>query len=206
MLLLDVKYEDKEKVKKLGARWNPNLKKWYVENSHDYFKFEEWIPASVIISNSIYIVEGITKCWKCGKETKVIAVGIEDHMEISDSENGFEIGEIHIVSGFDGLPTKLIKYICQKYSAVKERYSKTRGGKYLSNGCSHCDALLGDWFLFSEPDSPFFIDSIETVESLVLYKINLTTDLALPISVIYGSEDKIIKANATIVEVKELVL
>lgn len=30
-LIIDVPYAEKEKVKSLGAKWNPNLKKWYVE-------------------------------------------------------------------------------------------------------------------------------------------------------------------------------
>lgn len=42
-LLLNVNYAEKEAVKTLGARWNPELKKWYVENKGDYPEFKEWI-------------------------------------------------------------------------------------------------------------------------------------------------------------------
>lgn len=38
-LLLNVKYENKDRVKNLGARWNPELKKWYVKDRNDYSKF-----------------------------------------------------------------------------------------------------------------------------------------------------------------------
>ena len=31
MLFLEVDYDIKDKVKRLGARWNPEIKKWYVE-------------------------------------------------------------------------------------------------------------------------------------------------------------------------------
>ena len=31
---------------------------------------------------------------------------------------------------------------------IKERSSRTAGETYLSNGCFHCDALLGNFFLF----------------------------------------------------------
>jgi hypothetical protein len=31
--------------------------------------------------------------------------------------------------------------------AIKSRYSKTIGAFYLSNGCYHCDAIQGDFFI-----------------------------------------------------------
>lgn len=36
MLYLDIPYELKESVKKLGARWEPKFKKWYVEKEENY--------------------------------------------------------------------------------------------------------------------------------------------------------------------------
>jgi hypothetical protein len=29
--------------------------------------------------------------------------------------------------------------------SIKERFSRTAGGAYLSSGCQHCDAIQGDW-------------------------------------------------------------
>jgi hypothetical protein len=31
--------------------------------------------------------------------------------------------------------------------SIKERFSRTAGGAYLSSGCQHCDAIQGDWAL-----------------------------------------------------------
>lgn len=42
-LLLNASYDDKDMVKKLGAYWNPTLKKWYVQNEQDYEKFIPWM-------------------------------------------------------------------------------------------------------------------------------------------------------------------
>ena len=39
MLFLEVDYDIKDKVKRLGARWNPEIKKWYVEKKEN---FNEW--------------------------------------------------------------------------------------------------------------------------------------------------------------------
>ena len=35
MLYLDIPYELKESVKKLGARWEPRFQKWYVEKEEN---------------------------------------------------------------------------------------------------------------------------------------------------------------------------
>ena len=35
MLLLDVPYGEKDTVKALGAKWNPEIKRWYVKNRSD---------------------------------------------------------------------------------------------------------------------------------------------------------------------------
>ena len=37
MLYLDVPYEEKDKVKNLGARWDTYYKKWFVSNPLDYY-------------------------------------------------------------------------------------------------------------------------------------------------------------------------
>jgi hypothetical protein len=36
MLLLNVPYEEKDEAKALGARWNADIKKWYVFSGKDY--------------------------------------------------------------------------------------------------------------------------------------------------------------------------
>ena len=69
-------------------------------------------------------------------------------------------------------------------------------------GCKHCDALQGDWFLYQEPDSPFFINDEATAKDLILYRIKLDFDLSMHLSVGYGSEDRLIKQFATIIDFK----
>lgn len=41
---LEVKYIDKDHVKKLGARWDPTIKKWYIENIENLKPFWPYIP------------------------------------------------------------------------------------------------------------------------------------------------------------------
>ena len=59
-LLLNASYDDKDMVKKLGAYWNPTLKKWYVQNEQDYEKFIPWIlqgqEETYIIKDYFYLI------------------------------------------------------------------------------------------------------------------------------------------------------
>lgn len=41
---LKVPYAEKDDAKKLGARWNPEKKKWYVENVNNLLLFKRWLP------------------------------------------------------------------------------------------------------------------------------------------------------------------
>lgn len=40
---LKVSFADKDQVKRLGARWSPNQKVWYVEIGTDLNRFEKWL-------------------------------------------------------------------------------------------------------------------------------------------------------------------
>ena len=38
-------FQDKDQAKQLGARWDPKLRLWYVENASDLTPFARWLPA-----------------------------------------------------------------------------------------------------------------------------------------------------------------
>jgi hypothetical protein len=44
---------------------------------------------------------------------------------------------------------------------VRLTFSKSIQESYWANVCEHCGAIQGDWFLFSEPDGPFFGEPLE---------------------------------------------
>ena len=41
---LKVPYSEKDEAKRLGARWNPEKKSWYVENVNNLLLFKKWLP------------------------------------------------------------------------------------------------------------------------------------------------------------------
>ena len=58
--------------------------------------------------------------------------------------------------------------------------------------------MQGDYYLYSEPDSPFFFDSIEKIQQVKISKIKLNHDLELKGAVGWGSEDYLLRDNVTV--------
>ena len=44
---LQTAYKDRERVKGLGARWDPERKQWYVPEGRDLAPFATWLPAEL---------------------------------------------------------------------------------------------------------------------------------------------------------------
>lgn len=84
-----------------------------------------------------YYRYGFYRCWKCKREIIVFAWpkdGMHD----------------------DSAPT------LKPYPrTVQYRFSETAGHKYWVNTCPYCQSIQGDFFLYTEPDGPFFGVSIE---------------------------------------------
>ncbi len=209
-LYLNVPYGEKDEAKALGAKWNPKVKKWYIDTKPEkYADFSKWIlrdkEEAVIATEYIYIIEGEQNCWKCGHLTKVIGLGIAEAVFITIQEDDFqnEYIETYIDPGNelrvgwvdtpDELPPKLLRYIMENYS-VRTGYSKM-AGECFSNHCDHCGAIQGNWYLFDEPDSPFsscIADDellIEKMSKLKIKGIPIEDDLQLEWGIAFCSND-----------------
>lgn len=209
-LLLNVPYEEKDEAKALGARWNPKLKKWYVEAKKDYPKFIKWILGEkeqvYILCDYFYIVEGVQICFRCHNATKVIGYGIHRFYDIcnpdiyeTDKTWSYSDDEIHIASHIDPLPEQLLEHLKQKYGYY-ESYSQTMQASYLANHCSHCQVIQGDFYLFGEVDSPFFLATERGARNLKLYKVPLAYDLIVDADVSWSSGDWMLKEYSNIVD------
>ena len=207
-LLLNVPYAEKDEAKKLGARWNPDLKKWYVSYKKDYYKFQKWILNSLdstyIICDYLYIIEGIHTCFRCKKQTKVICFGVENFFDVVDSSSyntknafDYESGEIHIVSYIEQIPASLLDYLKKRYNYYYD-YSKFAEKSYYANHCQNCSVLQGNNYLFSETNTPFFISGSAKASKLTLYRIKLNYDIQADIEIEWGDHDYLIKQCAQI--------
>lgn len=183
MLYLNVPFSEKDQAKALYAKWDQAHKKWYADNPKYYYKFAKWITGNTVLSDRFYIVESVQKCWKCHEISKVVTFGYGPHLIIEgssagDYHAGFMDNGIYITGDFAAFPKIALAYVQNKFP-VRERYSKTRNCSYISNGCEHCNALFGNWNLYNEPDSPFFIDNPKKLNNLTVYKIPLKYDIAI---------------------------
>lgn len=204
---LNIPYAEKDEAKKLGARWNPKIKKWYIKTSIDeqekYLDFAKWLlkdTDEVLIAwEYIYIIEGQQYCWKCKHPTRVIGLGLSDitHLygEVGDAHIEYSDEELHLawVDQESDIPPKLLQYIKNTYS-VKTAYSKTLGEKCFANHCDRCGALQGNWFLFDEPDSPLSScvggnELVERMKKLKIKCIPIDSELLLNWNVGFGSND-----------------
>jgi competence protein CoiA len=98
--------------------------------------------SSVMERISIQIRVAPTDCWSCGAETTIVS-----SIQLMLGETRVECA----VADFTAFPA-LIEPIKQQIagsenvSEIKMRFSKTLERSYMSNGCSHCDALFGQHF------------------------------------------------------------
>ncbi len=91
-------------------------------------------------------------CWRCNRETPIVTVdscyelccsgGYRMHLD--EPEIGVELSRLQ-KSGIKEL---------SDVAPIKERFSKTCGYRYWSNGCIHCGALIGKHFLAEIPELP----------------------------------------------------
>lgn len=201
-LLLNVPYSEKDEAKALGARWNPDLKKWYATDKKDYHKFARWFTnqnADLIICNRLYIIVSEQHCFKCKKPTSVVSLASDSYLIIEDDHFELIEEDINFIQDVDYLPESLKKYLNDNYKFYNG-YSKTTHSNYFGNHCDSCGVLQGNFFLYSEPDSPFFMDSVEKAENLKVLKIKLPFDLAISGTVGWCSGDHMIKEYAKVTD------
>jgi len=199
-LLLNVPYEDKDEVKALGANWNPNIKKWYVEDIENYFNFQKWFITQnpdLIVLDHIYIVIGEHSCFSCHKTIPVVALATDYYIFIDGNNAEIINGDISFISSIEQLPNGLSNYLKDTHNFFRD-YSKTVRGYYIANHCSNCRRLQGDWFLHNEPDGPFFMNDEEAAKALKIQRIQLPFDMELVGCVGFCSGDFLIRKHAQI--------
>lgn len=216
MILLDVPYSEKDHVKSLGAKWLPEQKKWAAISRSDYHKFIPWLCGINIFGgacegnldiacNNVFIAEGHQHCFKCGKETRVIGFAYDcvlqyeiDFIDAGECSVTTEKNyDLNIMPPDENLPDYIID-IAKKNFNFDLTFSKTTKSKYLANKCDNCNSLQGDFYLFGEVDSPFFVSSINDAKNLALHKIPLKFDFVLNDGVNWSSEDYLIRKYAKI--------
>lgn len=208
-IYLEVPYQEKDQAKAVGARWDAKVKKWYADTERKKYRtFAPWIltdsDEAYIATEYVYIIEGQRACWKCGKQTRVIGLGIGEHVYLYEDggrthcevvEDYADPGEeIHLAwtSDEERIPPRLLRYLKETYS-VKTGYSKAAGTSF-ANHCDCCGAIQGNWFVFGEPDSPLCPDAegeelAKKMRKLKIKGIPIEDDLKLQWDIGFSTED-----------------
>lgn len=79
MLVLNVSYNEKDDAKHLGARWKPTIKNGMQKTRKiiiNLFVGKKTFGNMVVI-DELYLIEGIKRWFKCGKDTRIIGFGVD---------------------------------------------------------------------------------------------------------------------------------
>ncbi len=77
---LEIKRRDEKSAKLLGGIWLPDAKTWVIPDGVEYINpFGEWLPKTegFIVQRPYFVNRAKRVCYKCGKETPLIAPGIK---------------------------------------------------------------------------------------------------------------------------------
>lgn len=206
-LYLNVPYSEKDEAKSLGARWNPERKEWYVDNSKIYHLFEKWYynqEANGILHDYIYIATTNRTCFKCNNQTQVIALASPDSTYIDEDGGIIEENSMDFFCYINYLPENLSKFLKEKYNFYYE-YSNHTKSFYYGNHCNHCGSLQGENYLHNEIDGVFNVLNMfinKNAKNITLYRLNLSEAIQIGYEEI--SSSSIIDDGQLLLEYKEI--
>ena len=135
-------------------------------------------PLPNVFADRFAVLMGEIDCFKCHLKTPVAALVVPDHhddpIDFDGSEDG-DRGDLSLercldpallgnITWIDTEALHAIQHIAPWMAWIA---SATADQVYLGNGCTHCGALQGDWFL-RKPDGPFFPMTDEAADKLVV--------------------------------------
>jgi hypothetical protein len=165
-LYLDVAYAEKDEAKRLGARWDPTMRAWYVPAGVSPSAFARWLdpqpsrpaqpsptpaisggPGPTCTARLLAILE---RCWQCRRHTGCL-LGILVPEEMAgqvDHPEGFVQFDLVAEALAAAVDPSLLRAL--RVGPLRLRFSRTVGSTYMSNGCCHCDALQGNFPLMEK--------------------------------------------------------
>ena len=101
------------------------------------------------MENGINIYAWDKICWKCRMTTKVYSYYL--NYELENLYGYFGTGKIITENIGLGDFQSIDKILAKKYPTIESRYSMTTHDSYVSNGCEHCRALQGKYYVVEDP-------------------------------------------------------
>jgi hypothetical protein len=150
--------EEKTEVQSLGAHWDDDTKRWYVDLDQPSIKFGRWLPGAeevearedatfTIVSDQAYVAATTAACQRCRSNIEVICIYCESGAVSGEVLTRFTVA--HIWGVDEELERQLRHW-------PNFRRVDTPDGEYFANHCPCCGVLQDDLYLHTEPDDAFF--------------------------------------------------
>ncbi|MDX7985838.1 DNA primase [Xenorhabdus sp. 12] len=178
---LNVPYDEKDEAKKLGARWDPVNKTWFIPNDIEPASFTKWIPFYNVQAPWWYIAQTKGHCWKCHEHTTLTAFMLPSgHKTLEADENSEIEGQTYwleqrspaFVFYIDDIPSTVRQNLSRVTHFLSKDFNQTTQTKYWMNHCEKCGAKQGDFHMHCEPGGEFFPTTIEEATAIQLHQIN----------------------------------
>jgi Domain of unknown function (DUF5710) len=148
--------EEKREVEALGAHWDGDSKRWYIDPDHTATKFAKWLTYEVdaqdddrftIVSDEGYVAAATASCQRCNSNIEVICIYCESGVVSDEPLTRFTVSHIWEID--EELARQLRPW-------PNFRKAGDPGDEVFANHCPHCGACYDDMYLHTEPDEPFF--------------------------------------------------
>ena len=147
--------EEKAEAQALGACWDADSKRWYIDSGEPSTKYSRWLPDAehgeefTITSTEAYVAAATTPCQRCHSAIQVICIHCASGTVCGEPLDRFTVSDVWSVD--DSLARQLARW--PNYRKVIVEHAEDA---YFANHCPACGAPQEDMYLHSEPDEPFF--------------------------------------------------
>ena len=161
---LEIPIADNAEAQRLGARWDPGRRVWFVPENRDASPFARWLaPAQPpnVRAGSFLIAAASLACWRCRGVSRIHGFALPPGHETlavddaSGEESWESSDEATFLCYLDFVAPVAIEAIRQRTHCYRYAYRRRTQTFYWANVCEHCGTKLGDYDAFCEPGQGF---------------------------------------------------
>jgi len=177
---LRVPFNQKEDAQRLGARWDPRHKIWYVPAGVDAAPLHQWLPAHWepnVRASSYFLATTKRDCWRCTTLTRVVALVLPVEHEVffvgdDPADDCWQVaGEPTVLSYIKHLADSVAARLHREAPYYRVDFSQTTEDFYWMNHCRRCEAKLGDFYTFDTPGRGFAPRTLEEAAAICLEEV-----------------------------------
>ena len=150
--------EENAEARALGAHWDGDSKRWYIDVKQPSATFARWLPdarsdeseddeAFEIVSSQARVAVATAVCQQCHAQIEVICIHCESGSVEGEALEEFTVS--HVSEMDEALARQLRPW-------PHYRRTDVSGAEEFANHCPHCGGAQDDLMLHTEPDQAFF--------------------------------------------------